>query len=128
MGAVGGPLISFTAGAAITKGTVVVSSGTLGVFPWTTVGVSRAKLPAGVAQADVALGSIGSFYAPGAAQVPCIASGAIEEGDQVIVNIGGTVSARALATLSGTFPVGSAETSGADGNTVYISFVPYLLS
>ncbi len=129
MSAIGGPLISFTAGAPVQKGAVVVASGTLGVFPWTTTGVTRVKLPAGVAQADVAQGEIGSFYAPGSAQVPCIASGSIEQGDLVVVNIGGTVSARGTTPLAtGSYPVGSAETSGTDGNTVYISFVPYILA
>ncbi len=123
----GGPFISFTAGAAITKGTVVVASGSLGAFPWTTAGVTRVKLPAGVARADVALGAIGSFYAPGSSQVPCIASGAIEQGDLVVANIGGTVSARGTVALAtGTFPVGSAETAGVDGDAVYISFIPYI--
>ena len=115
--------ISFIAGEDLVAGRVVkVQSDDSVVYADSPL----TEQPNGITFEPASSGSYVTVYAPGSVQVPMTCSGTIAAGAPVGWAADGKAISYTPVAGTGSFSLGFAETDGADGNTVYVSFSPFM--
>jgi hypothetical protein len=118
--------ISFVSGETLLEGRVVQVQSDDSVV-YVDSPITSSATPSGITFEPGVSGSYVTVYAPGSAQVPCTASGSIAAGGLVQATTDGKVIAFS-APVSSSWVLGTAETDGADGNPVYITFNPFVVA